>query len=221
MAETLGSRLKQFRKKLNLKQQAVAEKLSTSVSYISEIESDKKLPGSETLISLRSNLGINIDWLLSGEGLESNQIPIFEETVYFPFYNAEAAAGCGCFVDDNTTNSYIPFNKKYLKNILNIHTNVDYLQNLSILCVRGDSMEPTLKNGDMILVDNNPFTQLKDGIYIINQDETIKVKRVEVLYDSIIKITSDNKIYEPYEIDYLKHSINFQGKVIWSSRKIL
>ena len=64
----LGDRLKQIRKEKGLTQQALAAVLGTSASYVSDIEKGKKMPGSEFLITLKRNLGLNIDWLLAGEG---------------------------------------------------------------------------------------------------------------------------------------------------------
>jgi len=66
--EGVGRRLKRFRKSKNLTQKSVASSIGTSSGHISDLESGKKLPGSETLYSLMRNFGLNINWLLSGEG---------------------------------------------------------------------------------------------------------------------------------------------------------
>jgi transcriptional regulator with XRE-family HTH domain len=62
----VGQRLKQWRKENSLSQQQLAERISSSSGYISEIESGKTMPGSNFLISLNREFGININWLLLG-----------------------------------------------------------------------------------------------------------------------------------------------------------
>ncbi|OGI19760.1 MAG: hypothetical protein A2287_01715 [Candidatus Melainabacteria bacterium RIFOXYA12_FULL_32_12] len=64
----LGNRLKEFRLFKKLTQQELAQKLNTSSGYISEIEANKKMPGSEFLLALLKEYKININWLLAGEG---------------------------------------------------------------------------------------------------------------------------------------------------------
>lgn len=64
----LGNRLKIARKNLRLNQTEFANLVSTSVSYISEIEADKKIPSDKFLHYLSNETGINIDWLKTGEG---------------------------------------------------------------------------------------------------------------------------------------------------------
>lgn len=63
----LGKRLKQFRKTKNLTQQEFADIIRTSQGFLSEIESNKKLPGAEILISLKKHFDIDINWLLTGQ----------------------------------------------------------------------------------------------------------------------------------------------------------
>ena len=64
----IGDRLKLLRKTNNLSQQSLAKILSTSSGYISEIERGLKTPGSEFLLTLKRELGVNVDWMLTGEG---------------------------------------------------------------------------------------------------------------------------------------------------------
>jgi len=65
---SFGERFKAFRRQKRLTQQELASFLSTSPSYISEIEKGKKMPGSDLLISLkRSFPEIDLNQLLTGE----------------------------------------------------------------------------------------------------------------------------------------------------------
>ncbi len=64
----LGKRLKEIRKLRNMTQGKLASSINTSAGYISEVESGKKVPGSNFLISLKRVYGVNPTWLLIGEG---------------------------------------------------------------------------------------------------------------------------------------------------------
>ncbi|QWR76686.1 helix-turn-helix domain-containing protein [Candidatus Magnetomonas plexicatena] len=69
----IGSRIKKIRTGRHLTQRMFAKELETSAGYISEIESGKKLPGTEIMLSLMRRFNININWLLSGMGEAFNE----------------------------------------------------------------------------------------------------------------------------------------------------
>ena len=64
----IGTHLKQIRKQKGLSQKSLADLLSTSSGYISEIEQGKTVPGGNFFLSLKRALGVSIDWLLTGQG---------------------------------------------------------------------------------------------------------------------------------------------------------
>ena len=67
----------------------------------------------------------------------------------------------------------------------------------SIKCIQvdGDSMEPTLKNEDFVLIDTTQKYGV-DGIYAINLHNQILIKRLEFNLDGTISIISDNSNYK-------------------------
>jgi phage repressor protein C with HTH and peptisase S24 domain len=66
---------------------------------------------------------------------------------------------------------------------------------LMSLPVRGDSMNPTLNDGDMVVCDGGGWDG--DGVYVIKTIEETFVKRVQHTADGF-RIISDNKMYESY-----------------------
>lgn len=64
----IGERLKSLRGAFNHSQRALAAAIGTSAGHLSEIESGKKLPGSDLLCSLSRQTGVDLHWLLTGEG---------------------------------------------------------------------------------------------------------------------------------------------------------
>ncbi len=77
--------------------------------------------------------------------------------------------------------------------------------------VRGDSMEPTLYNGDIIICDLNGYDGT-DGIYTIHYRGNGFVKRLQRTSDGV-KIISDNKFYEPMFENSESQDFRVIGKV--------
>lgn len=90
---------------------------------------------------------------------------------------------------------------------------------MSLIKVKGDSMEPTLLSGDMILVDHSKnVIDPQGGIYAIVIDDMIMLKRLQVLGQGRIRVVSDNPRYESIEVHADALAIN--GKVLWYCREL-
>ncbi len=88
---------------------------------------------------------------------------------------------------------------------------------LSAIAVAGDSMEPTLRDGDEILVDKTP-RPLRDGIHVVRLDEALLVKRVELLRGGHVALASDNPAYRTIEVPM--GEIGVVGRVVWKSGRL-
>lgn len=88
---------------------------------------------------------------------------------------------------------------------------------LSAIAVAGDSMEPTLRDGDEILVDRTP-RPLADGIHVVRRDDALLVKRVSVARPGAVVLLSDNGAYPPVEAP--ASEIEVIGRVVWKSGRL-
>ena len=86
-----------------------------------------------------------------------------------------------------------------------------FKDNICAAYVRGDSMEPTLFDDDIIIFDNFGYDGT-DGIYAINYKGAGFVKRLQRDKDCV-KIISDNKIYEPMFENGESEDFRIVGKV--------
>jgi len=59
----------------------------------------------------------------------------------------------------------------------------------------GESMEPDIHNGDLLLLDTTDQTFRNFGIYVIEVREERLVKRVQRKFDGSLILISDNPIY--------------------------
>ena len=91
---------------------------------------------------------------------------------------------------------------------------------LSLIVVDGDSMAPTLGDGDDIMVDHGAVSRsLRDGIYVLRMDDVLLVKRVAMGPSGKLSIRSDNPQYPDWE-DVSADNVNIIGRVVWTGRRL-
>ncbi|MCU0729558.1 MAG: S24 family peptidase, partial [Sphingopyxis sp.] len=92
---------------------------------------------------------------------------------------------------------------------------------LSIIRVAGDSMAPTLNDGDDIMVDQGDGVgRLRDGIYVLRRDETLLVKRLaRGAARDTVSIISDNTAY-PSDPHVAIADLSIVGRVVWAGRRL-
>lgn len=139
-----------------------------------------------------------------------------KDLIAIPRFDIRASAGPGAFTDGETPIAHLGFDQHFLKQLCNARPG-----DLSIIRVRGDSMFPTLADGDDIMVDRSGAgVKLQDGIYVLRREDTLTVKRLAVHPGSRkLTISSDNSAYptwegcDPAEVEVI-------GRVVWAGRKI-
>ncbi|WP_288485383.1 S24 family peptidase [uncultured Novosphingobium sp.] len=88
---------------------------------------------------------------------------------------------------------------------------------LSAIAVRGDSMEPALRDGDEILVERGTET-LRDGIHVVRREGALLVKRIDTSLPGRLTLLSDNKVYAPIECE--PGEVEVIGRVVWKSGRL-
>ena len=79
--------------------------------------------------------------------------------------------------------------------------------------VRGDSMTPTLLDGDWVLVDKAQRRVSQEGIYALRVFEDSWIKRISLnLRDRLVRIISDNPVVPMQELP--EAEIDVIGRVI-------
>jgi phage repressor protein C with HTH and peptisase S24 domain len=133
-----------------------------------------------------------------------------------PVYDTRASAGPGREIDNETVIYRIAFREEWVRSVTQAP-----MSDLAVIAVDGDSMEPTLRQGDTVLVDfGQKRPQRKDGIYVIRTDGGLQVKRLQFeLASGSLAILSDNKAYEPQH-GVKPDDLAVVGRVIWLGRQI-
>jgi phage repressor protein C with HTH and peptisase S24 domain len=88
---------------------------------------------------------------------------------------------------------------------------------LSTVEVVGDSMEPTLRDGDEILVERLSGPP-RDGVHVVRLDTALLVKRLDTSRPGRLALISDNRAYPPIETD--PGAVQVIGRAVWKSGRI-
>ena len=127
-----------------------------------------------------------------------------------PLYEVLAAAGGGSPVDSEVVRDYLAFNRTWVRDQQLM------ADELAVIEVQGDSMEPTLCGGDIVLIDLRTQQLSEGNIYTLRRDEGLMVKRLRRRGSEWI-IHSDNLAYaaEPFGPD-----VSVVGRVVWLGRTL-
>lgn len=140
--------------------------------------------------------------------------------VLLPKYNPRPAMGPP---EDAPYVEYIESFHTFSRDLI-INTLRACVDNLALVYVDGDSMEPTLSKGDIVIIDISKNFVTGSGIYAINIDHKPLVKRVHRLANGDVKIISDNPTYRSYDETFTSESVKelrIAGRVVWKSGRVL
>ncbi len=162
-----------------------------------------------------STYGLNPLWLEQGKGFPRPEAAGGDEDDAYqevPKVRARLCAGGGSFETEGLVEGYYSFRADWL----NMRGNP---ANMVLMEVIGNSMEPEIKEGDMVLIDQSRSDVLSGGIYAVGVEDTVMVKRVERLPGTLV-LRSDNVDYSPIHLsgDEL-NNVRVIGKILWASRE--
>lgn len=79
--ETIGCRIRNLRKKMNMTQKQFAEKIGITQAHLSGVENSKDNPSDSILRIICNEFGVRMRWLKSGEGNQTETIMSREEYI--------------------------------------------------------------------------------------------------------------------------------------------
>ena len=137
------------------------------------------------------------------------------DATLIPVYDVAASAGSGSVVSQEEQVHSLAFPPAYLRKLTTSSPG-----NLSIISVKGDSMEPTLLDDDIVLLDNSKTHVGYDGLFVLRFNDTLHIKRVGLSpKKNHVQIISDNRdIYPAFDMEL--PDIEVVGKVLWYGRKV-
>jgi transcriptional regulator with XRE-family HTH domain len=113
-----------------------------------------------------------------------------DDLIRVPFLSLRASAGPGSAPDDIEVLGSIPYSRQLLRRY---GVNPEHAHALTN---RGDSMFPTIEDGQVILIDRSVRQVRQDAIYVVSIDQDLRVKRIQKSMGGALTLKSDNPAYE-------------------------
>lgn len=222
MAVQLHERLRARIRQLGMNVAEVAREAGVNRSFIYDIlRGRSQTPNLERLTRLAKAVAVEPDWLLTGKGRVKGGDPITEnyhnEFVAIQYAAVRPSMGGGAIVDaEDRPGRNFHFRRAWIRDRLKAAPSM-----LRVMAVQGDSMTPTLNEGDVILVDMNQRNPIPPGVFVLHDGMGLVAKRLEHVPMSDpprVRIISDNRHYTPYECT--ADEINIVGRVRWYGREM-
>jgi phage repressor protein C with HTH and peptisase S24 domain len=218
MHERLRARVRQ----LGMSVAEVAREADVNRTFVYDIlRGRSQVPSLEKLTRVARVVKVELDWLLTGKGRVHGGDPITEdyhnEFVAIQYAAVRPSMGGGAIVDtEDRPGRDFHFRRAWIRDRLKAAPSL-----LRVMAVQGDSMMPTLNDGDVILVDMNQRSPIPPGIFVLHDGMGLVAKRLEHVPFSdppSLRIISDNAHYTPYECT--ADEVNIVGRVRWYGREL-
>ncbi len=216
--DNFSDRLKKLRSSLGLSQTQFAKKAGVTKQSQINYEANKRLPNVEYLKKL-SEMGVNINILISGNEIFSQQLDCLnnddEAYDFIPIYDIWASIDRNIDPFSQPVRSHLAFRKQWLQE------HVYEAKDLCAIFAKGNSMEPTIGDCTMLVI-NRTYNKPVDGkIFVIRQESNIFIKRLQLLLDGGLLLISDNQTYFPIQLSCSDlQSIEIIGQIVHISRDV-
>ena len=218
---------------------ALAAFLGITHQALSRARSSGKIP-SAWIPLIAGKTGVSTDWLFFGHGsAQPARAAFFSGTgqtpqsarptltmrmphdaedvdvVLLPLVAARLAAGNGSLENDGELVAHFAFRSDWVCRKGNP-------EKMVLMHVTGDSMEPEIQNGDMVLIDRGKTQLYGHAFYAVGINDEIYIKEVETLPGQRLVLRSLNARYHPIEVDLrgdLADSVRIIGRVLWWCRE--
>lgn len=181
-----------------------ASELSRSLGVASSViyawKQRDSIPRADVAVKVARRLNTSVEYLMTGDSTVS-KTPTKRFLV--PVLNQELSAGHGELLPENDVVEGLLSLPVWLRNA--------YGNNLGALHVHGDSMQPTLNDGDMVVCDSLGWDK-SDGLFAIRLNGNGYVKRLQVVNGKIL-VKSDNSNYDTITEPLDSDAISVIGKV--------
>lgn len=196
---TLKDRLEELMAEYGLDtQQQLADFAGVSKGLVGQWFNGSTGLGAKPLSAFDKKTRFSINWLTKGTGdkYKTHVLPAItesesEDRIRFPRLNAEATCGAGTINDHYIeVVDYVTVASAWAREKLGGNLN-----KIQVITARGDSMEPTIEDGDVMFVDTAVEAFEGDGLYLLWYIDGLKAKRLQSTVGGGLMIISDNDSY--------------------------
>lgn len=232
---TIGARVRQARKEQRLSQIELAKKANISQTTLSQLENGRN-ESSKELPSIALALGVDVHWLLTGEGYSKLLTPVngseYLKKSFAVWQNGDTPptgmtpisyykSVIGALGNGYANDEYVEEELLWFRNetISECNVNAAYAKAIK---VRGESMMPELNDGQVIAIDTSA-TNIYDGeIYAFIVNNELKVKYLFKHGNGFRAVSrNDDKLRFPDEFysaeDIENNNVVIVGQFWWKS----
>ncbi len=220
MSTALAERIRARARQMDLPLTRLAAEAKVNRSFVYDmLYGRSQHPSKDKLERVAKRLKVGIDWLTSGRGFIEGEEPGREgDAAYVAIRSVKIAPamGGGRIVEEVEEGEPLQFLARWVRDTLKVQPD-----DLRIMRVEGDSMEPTLFDRDTVLVDLTKKTPSPPGIFVLNDGMGLVAKRVEIVPRSDplrLRIVSDNARYATYDVTV--DEANIVGRIRWFCREL-
>lgn len=213
--ESIAHRIRQTLDDLKLKATELAAATGTPYSTLRAYTSAQRPPSPEFLAALFTHYGVMPSWLLTGiapRRLTMGSWDIESDFVLVPTYDVRASAGHGAINGLEEPTGGLCFSRNWLKK------RGFNAEDLRVLGVEGESMAGKINDDDKIVVHIKDTSPRSGRAYALLQGDELLVKYCQMMPDGILRVSSENPNYPPYDIDLSKvDNVKIIGRVVSST----
>lgn len=175
----------------------------------------------DVALRIAQALDVNLEWLLVGESCPSELSPLeaydlagrLSQTM-IPEFDLAYGMGGGTFAETYVRERKVPFRQDWLDRLSGGRWAQFFLAKGA-----GDSMMPTILNGDDILVNAaEKLINSQDRVWALAYGDALMIKRVRRMPGGEFLLNSDNPIVHPLALKELEFEVI--GRVVWIGRAI-
>jgi phage repressor protein C with HTH and peptisase S24 domain len=216
-----GERAKLARDGLEVAEAAAA--IGVHRNTIWNIERGETLPDAFDLLLMAQTYNVPVAQLLGAGPLHEGPTagaPASVEAlelgpyIYVPHFDVTVSAGPGAFQHVENVIAMRPFDAGFIRHDLGIQHKV-----IAMCSVAGSSALPDLKPRDTVMVDLRDRSVAHEGLHIVRLDDTLMLKKLQRLPGKVLRVSSTNLEYPPFEITGFEESqrdFEVIGRVRWA-----
>lgn len=212
---TLGDRIMTTRG--NSSREQFAERLGIHPQTLRKYEINERVPSADFIALLCETFFVSYEWLITGRGnmsqMSQAQLPA-QDVMYVPLVRARLSGGNGSFEVESDIEGRYAFRGEWLNR-------KGSPGRMVLMKVVGDSMEPEIREGDMVLIDQSQQEVIAGGIYAVGIDDMVMIKQVDPAPGKLV-LRSYNARYSPVEAPLtgdLSSTVRIIGRCIWWCRE--
>lgn len=224
---SLGDRIKEAAQKIGGMDELASALEGVGRRTLTDYVSGKTEPRISTVVQIAAATKSDLNWLLmdpaAGSGTFLTHTLAGENAaVQLPHYDVRASAGAGALVVSPDVSEYLSVGRDWLRRNLPPWAPPNAV--VGVLTGSGDSMDPTIRDGDLIMVVQDVDWRIveRGGIFVFSLDhDRLLLKRLQVMMNGDLAIISDNKNYttETIPMADIQHRIIIHGEVFFVGGK--